>query len=32
MMVRILEKMNEERKNKIINAANEFIKNNTYEN
>ena len=32
MMVRILEKMNEERKNKIFNAANEFIKNNTYEN
>ena len=32
MMVRILEKMNEERKNKIIDAANEFIKNNTYEN
>ena len=32
MMVRILEKMNEERKNKIFNAANQFIKNNTYEN
>ena len=32
MMVRILEKMNEERKNKIFNAANEFINNNTYEN
>ena len=32
MMVRILEKMNKERKNNIINAANEFIKNNTYEN
>ena len=32
MMVKILEKMNEERKNKIFNAANEFIKNNTYEN
>ena len=30
MMVRVLDKMNKDRKNKIINLANEFIEKNTY--
>ena len=30
MMVRVLDKMNKDRKNKIINLANEYIEKNTY--
>ena len=30
MMVRVLDKMNKDRKNKIINLADEFIEKNTY--
>ena len=32
MMVRVLEKMKKERKNKIFNSANDFLNENTYVN